>query len=176
MGSIKTHLPVKLIVPMFTGEAMLFEHAQEVLIACFGPLDYRSARLPFAHTAYYTPEFGAALQRQIITFARLIDPGDLGAIKRHTNALEQRLSRAGKRRINLDPGYVSAAKLVLATTKDHSHRIYLGQGIYAEVTLSYHHGDWQALPWTYPDYASDTYRAILREVRGLYMAQLRELR
>jgi len=176
MGAIKTPLPVKLIMPMFTCDASLFERAEEALAPCFGPLDYRSARLPFAHTAYYTPEFGAPLLRQFMTFERLIDPGNLAAIKHHTNALEQRLSQAGKRRINLDPGYISAAKLVLATTKDHSHRIYLGQGIYAEITLSYHHGDWQTLPWTYPDYASDTYQAILREVRALYMTQLRELR
>lgn len=176
MGSIKAPVPVKLIVPMFTGDASLFQRAEELLVSYFGPLDYRSVRLPFAHTDYYTPEFGAPLQRQFIAFEQLVDPGDLAAIKHHTNALEQRFSQAGRRSINLDPGYVSAAKLVLATTKDHSHRIYLTQGIYAEVTLSYHHGDWQTLPWTYPDYASDAYRAILGDVRALYMAQLRELR
>jgi hypothetical protein len=176
MGTIKMPPPVKLIMSMFTGETAFFEQSLEALTEQFGPADYCSTRLPFAHTEYYTPEFGAPLQRQFITFERLVDPGDLAAIKRSTNALEQRWSRAGKRRVNLDPGYVSAAKLVLATTKDHSHRIYLGQGIYAEITLSYHHGDWQPLPWTYPDYASGAYRAIFREVRGLYMAQLRTLR
>ncbi len=176
MGSINAPVPVKLIVPMFTGDVSLFQRAEELLVSCFGPLDYRSVRLPFAHTEYYAPEFGTSLQRQFIAFERLVDPGDLAAIKHHTNALEQSLSQAGKRSINIDPGYVSAAKLVLATTKDHSHRIYLTQGIYAEVTLSYHHGAWQTLPWTYPDYASDAYRAILGDVRALYMAQLRELR
>jgi hypothetical protein len=176
MGTIKMPLPVKLIMSMFTGETALFEQALEALTEQFGPADYGSTRMPFVHTEYYTPEFGASLQRQFITFERLVDPGNLVAIKHFTNALEQCWSQEGKRRMNLDPGYVSSAKLVLATTKDHSHRIYLGQGIYAEITLSYHHGDWRALPWTYPDYASDAYRAILREVRALYMAQLQALR
>ena len=176
MGAIKTPLPVKLFIPMFTGEPALFERTEETLVERFGPLDYRSARLPFTHTDYYTAEFGAPLLRQFIAFERLVDPESLPATKRYTNDLEQRWSEGGRRRINLDPGHLSAAKLILATTKDHSHRLYLGQGIYAEVTLSWHHGDWQTLPWTYPDYASDAYRAILREVRTLYMAQLRDLR
>lgn len=176
MGEIHAPKPVKLIMPMFTGQAALFEVAEQALTAHFGPVDYRSARLLFAHTDYYTPEFGSGLERQFIAFERLIDPGRLAEIKRLTNELEQRWSEAGRRRINLDPGYITEAKLVLATTKDHGHRIYIGQGIYAEVTLTYRDKDFRPWPWTYPDYASEPYLEIMRAIRRIYVAQLRALR
>ncbi|MBC7235659.1 MAG: DUF4416 family protein [Chloroflexi bacterium] len=176
MGTAQAPLPVKLVVPMFTGEPELFEIAEAALQQRFGPVDYRSPRLPFEHTDYYTPEFGPGLQRWFVALERLIDPGELASIKRWTNELELSLAREGRRRINLDPGYVSSAKLVLATTKNHNHRIYIGQGIYAEVTLVYRDKNFRPWPWTYPDYASEAYIAILREIRELYMAQLRRLR
>ena len=82
----------------------------------------------------------------------------------------------GKRRVNIDPGYISQSKLVLATTKDHSHRIYLGQGIFAEVTLRYYKGTFRAWEWTYPDYASPPYIAIFNHIRKLYKEQLKGIR
>jgi len=112
--------------------------------------------------------------RRFVTFTELIDPGELVELKLHTNALEQELAVEGKRRVNLDPGYVSLAKLVLATTKNQWHRIYLAQGIYAEVTLSYQHGAWQPQPWTYPDYASPGYLDLLAGVRRRYKTQLEQ--
>ena len=175
MGVIKPPLPVKLIVSMISGHVELFQAAGETLTQHFGAIDYTSSILPFTHTTYYDEEFGSGLQRQIIAFHPLIDPGRLAEIKVFTNDLEQTWSEGGQRRINLDPGYVSQAKLVLATTKNHAHRIYIGQGIYAEVTLMYRDKDWQALPWTYPDYRSAPYLEILRTIRGIYMAQLKVL-
>jgi hypothetical protein len=112
--------------------------------------------------------------RRLVTFRPLIDPGRLAAIKRETNALEQRWTDEGQRQVNLDPGYLSLSKLVLATTKDHGHRMYLGQGIYAEVTLRFQDGAFRAWPWTYPDYASPHYATLLAGVRERYKAQLRE--
>ena len=176
MGSPSEPLPVKLVMPMFTGEPGLFEQAERALTDHFGPVDYRSPRLPFDHTTYYEEEFGHGLVRRFIAFGELIDPGRLAEIKLLTNGLEQEWSEGGRRRINLDPSYVSRSKLVLATTKNHGHRIYLGRGIYAEVTLTYRDKDYRPWPWTYPDYRTESYREILRAIRGIYLAQLEAAR
>lgn len=176
MGTARQPQPVKLVVSILGGDPALLEEAEACLEEAFGPVDYRSGLLPFHHTTYYEPEMGADLKRRIVAFQRLVDPGDLAAIKRRTNALEERWAVEGKRRVNLDPGYVDLGKLVLASTKNHAHRIYLGQGIYAEVTLHYRGGRFQPWPWTYPDYASEEYCRLFGEIRALYQAQSRALR
>jgi hypothetical protein len=174
MGQIKEPKPVKLISSLFTADLELLEIARNKLSEIFGPADYESDLLPFDHTSYYAAEFGEGLMRKIVAFAELVDPGRLAQIKRLTNDLEMGWAKEGKRRINLDPGYVSLAKLVLATTKNHGHRIYLGQGIYAEVTLRYRNKTFRPWEWTYPDYASPPYIAIFNHIRELYLAQLRQ--
>jgi hypothetical protein len=174
MGTAKQPTPVKLIVSMFTADPALFSVAQAKMCESFGPVDFVSEILPFAHTDYYTGEFGAPLWREFITFDRLVDPAQLVECKRLTNSIEQELAVGGKRRINLDPGYVSLSKLILATTKDHAHRIYLGQGIYGEVTLCYRDKKFTGWPWTYPDYGSPTYLQLFEGIRQRYAAQLRQ--
>jgi len=173
MGRISQPLPVKLIVPMFSGDEGLFLEAESRLAEAFGPIDYRSGTLPFMHTSYYTPEFGLALLRKFVAFERLIDPSSLADVKHETNALEHELASDGKRRINLDPGYISQSKLVLATTKNHAHRIYLGKGVYAEVTLRYQNKAFRPWEWTYPDYRTEEYLEIFEEIRRIYVGQLR---
>ena len=172
MGKIKQPPPVKLIVSIFTGDETLLAVARGALANRFGPMDYQSELLSFYHTDYYTREFGPGLVRQIVAFTELIPAERLAEVKRTTNELELSWEVDGKRRVNLDPGYVSLGKLVLATTKDYSHRIYLGQGIYAEVTLKYEHGHFQPWEWTYPDYASAQYLAIFGQIRRTYAEQL----
>jgi hypothetical protein len=174
MGQAKEPKPVKLISSMFTADMELLEVAHDKLGEIFGPTDYESDLLPFDHTSYYAVEFGERLMRKIVAFAELVDPESLAQIKRLTNDLEMGWAKEGKRRINLDPGYVSLAKMVLATTKNHGHRIYLGQGIYAEVTLHYRNKTFRPWEWTYPDYASPSYIAIFNHIRELYLAQLRQ--
>lgn len=174
MGKVKETLPVKLIASMFTANEGLLEEAKVRLTQEFGPIDYESELLPFDHTTYYAAEFGENLKRRFVAFAELVRPDKLAEIKLRTNALEMEWAVEGKRRINIDPGYVSHAKLVLATTKDHAHRIYLGQGIYAEVTLHFRSGTFQPWPWTYPDYASPPLIAIFNQIRGLYVRQCRQ--
>ena len=171
MGEVKEPSPVKLIVSLLTSQPELLNTAQERIAKCFGSVDYESSLLPFDHTDYYVPELGSRLVRRIVAFAKLIDPGQLADIKRWTNELEKTWIVHGKRRINVDPGYVSGAKLVLASTKNHGHRIYLGEGIYAEVTLRYYKQTFRAWEWTYPDYASQPYIAIFNHIRALYMHQ-----
>lgn len=176
MGEIKRHPLVKLIVGMFTAKPELFDIAEDRLSEEFGPIDFESELLPFDTTTYYAAEFGESLRRKFVSFAELIDPGEMAGIKLFTNALEMELAVSGKRRINLDPGYLSLGKLVLATTKDRQHRIYLGQGIFAEVTLRFQKGSFRPWEWTYPDYRSQEYISIFNRIRRIYREQLRETR
>jgi hypothetical protein len=175
MGSVHDVQPVRLIASLLTKDLTLLEETKIALSASFGPIDYESDVLPFDHSDYYGREFGANLQRVIVAFEQLVDPGDLPAIKHRTNELEQATSHDGKRRVNIDPGYVSLGKMVLATTKDHAHRLYLGQGIYGEGTLVYQRGAFRPWPWSYPDYASERYCTLFQQIRTQYKEQLRQL-
>lgn len=173
MGQIKMPKPVKLIVSALAPGEGLLRAARETAVAQWGAIDVESELLPFEHTTYYAREFGTGLVRRIWAFAPLIDPAALPEIKRQSNEIEARWAVEGKRQINLDPGYVSLAKLVLATTKNHGHRIYLRQGIYAEVTLAYRDKAFRPWPWTYPDYGTPRYCALFARVRQRYLEQLR---
>ena len=176
MGEIKEPMPVKLVVAMLSGDSDCFGRAESRLAQLYGPIDYASVTVPFDHTDYYEPEFGAGLQRKFVSFRDLIDPGSLAQIKVQTNTMEQGLVVDGRRRINLDPGYVSLGKFVLATTKNRSHRIYIGKGIYGEVTLRYENKCYRPWDCTYPDYRQATHLRVLEEIRTLYLAQSRDMR
>ncbi len=170
--------PVKLMVGLLSGDPDLLRRARQLLVKRFGPTDVESPRWPFDETDYYTAEMGPGLQRQFLSFAELINPDRLVEIKHETNALEERIAEQVlrpdvPRPVNIDPGYLDLARLVLATTKDRAHRVYLGHGIYAEVTLLYAAGGWQALPWTYPDYRKPAARAVFGEMRARLRAQRR---
>jgi hypothetical protein len=173
MGKIKEPIPVKLICGMISSKSELFEQAMQILSQRYGTVDYVSPIIPFSqYTDYYEPEIGPNLNRQFISFSNLIDPIDIVPIKLATNQIELNFS-SPNRVINLDPGYVSNAKLVLATTKDYQHRLYLGQGIYAEVTLRFRQGEFKPFEWTYPDYQTPEYLAIFNQIREIYNKQLK---
>jgi hypothetical protein len=172
MGTAHSPYPVKLVASLLTGRLVALEGAKEALVQHLGPIDWESELLQFDHTDYYTAEMGTGLVRQIATFAQLVTPAALPAIKVQTNDIERALAEEGKRVVNIDPGYLSLAKLVLASTKDHAHRVYLDQGIYAEVTLSYQSGRFRPWAWTYPDYASDRYCSLFGEIRQRYKRQV----
>lgn len=173
MGTARSPDPVKLVASLLTGRLSALEEAKAALVQQFGPLDLESELLRFDHTDYYTAELGTGLVRQIVTFARLVPPAALPAIKLRTNEVERTMAEEGRRVVNIDPGYISLAKLVLASTKDHAHRLYLDQGIYGEVTLSYQSGQFRPWPWSYPDYASDRYCSLFGAIRERYKLQLR---
>lgn len=158
---------------MISGRKPLLDAAQQELVAQFGPVDYESTLMAWEFTDYYSGELGENLSRKFVAFERLIDPERLAEVKLFTNQLEGRFSEEGARRINLDPGYLDSAKLVLATTKDRDHRIYIGQGIFAEVTLHFRGKSFRAWEWTYPDYATPEYIAIFNQIRALYREQLK---
>ena len=174
MGEARQPEPVKLIVGVLAHNTELLEQAAQRLAETFGPLDAQSQPTPFTQTRYYAQELGDAPWRQFLAFARLIDPGDLASIKVRTNALEREWAVEGRRRVNLDPGYISLSKLVLATTKNYWHRIYLGQGIYAEATLPFREGAFRPQEWTYPDYRTPEHLAFFTALRQRYHEQLRQ--
>ena len=174
MGTAREAEPVKLIASLLAADGSLLDRARDELVLVFGPVDIESELLPFDHTDYYTYEFGPGLQRQIVAFRELVCPSALPDVKRRTNELEWALTDGEKRRVNIDPGYVSLGKMILASTKNHAHRLYLGQGIYGEITLTFQRGRFRPWPWTYPDYASDRYCSLFETIRDRYKAQLRK--
>jgi hypothetical protein len=116
---------------------------------------------------------GEPLFRRVMAFGGLINQGALASIKRTTNAIEDTYAIEGKRRVNIDPGYMLAERFVLATGKNFTHRIYIGGGIYADLTLMYQKGAFRALPWTYPDYAGEKMQDFLTLVRDRYLRDMK---
>lgn len=169
MGKARKPKIVKLVIGMLAKNKKLFDMTEEFFIKKFGAMDYESPVIPFDYTDYYKKEMGGPLKRKFISFKKPIPPGNISKIKLLANSFEEKLSVNKKRRINIDPGYVSDSKLILATTKDYFHRIYLSNGIYAEVTLAWRKGGFKPFEWTYPDYRSNAYVGILNTIRNNYM-------
>mgnify|MGYP005835741753 CR=1 FL=1 len=180
MARARAPQPVKLFAGLLSGDPDLLRRARQLLSRRFGRVDAESEIWPFDQTDYYQDEMGPGLQRWFVAFEPLVSPGQIAQIKHDTNALEQDiaeqcLSPDIVRPVNIDPGYIDLTKLVLATTKDRGHRLYLGHGIYAEVTLQYTSGAWQVQPWTYPDYALPTAQAFFVTLRNRLRVQRQEL-
>jgi hypothetical protein len=175
MGAIKKPLRAKLFCGLIgvSGEVLL--RAEQELKKLFGPIDVRSDTLPFDFTDYYREEMGEGLRRRFVSFVDLVDPAAIVSVKLLTNSLEAALGVVDhgrlRRKVNLDPGYVTAAKLVLATTKDFAHRVYLGDGIYAEVTLAFTKDGHRFFDWTYPDFKSGLYNTFFADVRRRLLAE-----
>lgn len=159
-----------LVVAAFSAYIEALDWACAQLQDRYGRVARQSPRFRFNETNYYHPTMGPDLRKQFFAFEQLIAPDRLAAIKHQTNALEASYQLLGlhpvPRPLNLDPGYLDEGKLVLASTKDHAHRLYLGQGIYGEVTLRYEGGRYIPWPWTYPDYRRDDYHAFFLEARA----------
>jgi hypothetical protein len=164
---------VKLISSLFSSERQLIDTVINELEELFGPVAWISPWLLFDRTRYYEREMGWPLHRRFITFKRLIRPEEIVDIKSKTNRLEGEYRHEGKRRINIDPGYISLERLVLATGKNYTHRIYLSKGIYADLTLVYHGGSFRSLDWTYRDYSDPVAIAFFNGERESYKRQLR---
>ena len=152
------------------------EEAWTRLSERWGAEGYRSSDIPFHWSHYYDQEMGAPLIRSLRAFRDFVPPDSLADAKHFTNDVERELSREGHRRVNLDPGLLFPSRLILATTKDRSHRIPLRDGIYGELTLLYEDHGWKPLPWTYADYRSPLYAAALSEIRILHKEQRKRMR
>ena len=168
--------PAKLVIGMFMKNKALCRDVVGRLCESFGPIDMVSRWLPFLETDYYAAEMGAPLFRRLIAFLTLVQQDALAGIKRLTNELETRFAANGNRAVNIDPGYLVAERFVLSTGKNFTHRIYLREGIYADLTLIYREGRFLPLDWTYPDYAGGPIISFLTAVREKYFRQLRALR
>ncbi len=177
MGEIKPATPAMLVLAAFSRYPAALDWACARAVEQWGPISITSEVLPFEDTTYYERSMGSGLKKVLVGFQSLIDPGVLVDAKRQMNGWEDdyrdMVNVSETRPLNLDPGYLTQAKLVLATTKDRDHRVYLDRGIYAEVTLHYQRGrGWQPRDWTYSDYRSARYHQFLDRCR----AYLREQR
>ena len=176
MGSIHTPPPVKIFVGVLYSVPALLPRIENRLSALLGPIDVRSETFPFDSTHYYDDEMGTPIHRCFFSFSQLSAAESIVRIKTSTNELEAAIARehvGARRPVNLDPGYVELAKIVLASTKNFYHRILISGGIYAEVTQRYEAGEWRSFPWTFPDFRSGRYNTFFSTLRALYHDQIK---
>lgn len=178
MWEIQRPQPVKLMVGILASDRQCLDAARASIMDAYGQADLTSPVYPFDLTHYYQDQAGPNILRQFVSMEQLIDPGQLADIKLNTNLMEKQMADSLKapfpRPVNFDPGYVEPSKLVLASTKNFAHRVYIGKGIWAEVTLTYNKGVWQIYPYTFPDFKSGRYNEFLSQVREKLVGQLRQ--
>ena len=180
MWQINKPEPVKLIIGILAADRNCLQAAVDAITAEYGECDLISETFEFNQTAYYRNQAGDNILRQFVSFKELIDPGRLASIKHRTNEIEKELAAKLPpplpRPVNLDPGIIEPSKLVLASTKNFSHRIYIGDSMYAELTLSFCKGKWQSFSYTFPDFKGNRYHAFLSNVREKLVDQIRSLK
>ncbi len=171
--------PLLLVIASFSRHPELIAWSAERLEDLFGPIGFVSLPYDFVQTRYYEATMGAGLKKYFFACQHLLDPDQLADVKLRTNALEAeaaaKWNSAEPRPLNLDPGLLSLGKFMLATTKDQAHRIYLRDGIFAEVTLHFYGGSYVVWPWTYADYQLPEVRSFLGSARDYYRRLLAEL-
>jgi hypothetical protein len=165
MSEPRPPLPAKLIIGFLFRDFQRQRRVLERVSEQYGPLDFLTEPELFTYTQYYEREMGTGIYRQTGSFLHLVSVETLPAIKRFTNVLEMENAPEGNRQINVDPGLLSEERLILATGKNYTHRIHLQDGVYADLTLIYQGGAYQALPWTYPDYQNPALRHYLGILR-----------
>lgn len=169
MGQPSPHPPARLILAAFSRYDEALDWARQRAVEHWGPIARESERFPFEQTSYYQATMGPGLRKRFFFFERPLDPAEIVEIKLMTNRWEEEYAALGLhpegRPLNLDPGYLTLAKLVLASTKDFAHRIYLDRGIFAEITLYYKYHRWQHHEWTFADYRRADYQAFFSQCR-----------
>jgi hypothetical protein len=173
MAAPQTPSPVKLVIAVLHSDENLLAKAQMQMTEKFGPIDFTSQSFSFEVTTYYVPEMGSPQIRLFCSFEKLISPGDLAHIKLITNALEDELAINGRRKMNLDPGYLDTDKFVLASAKYNGQKIYLADGIWADLTLHYEKGHFSPYPWSFADFRGGEYEKTFLRIREIYKAQLK---
>lgn len=179
MGEITQHRPVLLIVAMVSRYPETLDWSIDQLTKTHGPVALESPVYDFVETEYYQKTMGDDLKKQFIAFEQLVSPEAIVAAKINSNQLEIQCADENDypqpRPVNLDPGYISEAKLVLATTKDRDHRLYIADGIFAEVTLHYRSKTWCSSRWTYPDYQRADFQQYFHKCRHHLRQQYRKM-
>jgi hypothetical protein len=166
-------MPVKLFCAILFKQGVEAQPVVDELTKQWGDVECSLGPRHFTHSDYYVDEMGSGQRKMYLVLAWPLDPGELPAIKNRTNELEQKWSVGGLRTVNIDPGYLSRDKLMLATTKDFYHRLYLGSGIYGETTLHFRKGRFRYFSWTYPDYREPDVQALLIKARASLVHELR---
>ena len=166
--------PVQLFVGVIFSDPGLLRPLEAELEQHLGPIDARSAVYDFDVTAYYEEEMGESLKRIFYSFVDLIGPEAIVGVKTTSSEIEDKFAEGGKRRVNIDPGYMDFYKLVLASNKYLGQKIYLGKDVYADPTLYYDKG-WKPYDWGFPDFKSGRYDSFLTEVRTRYKRKIRNL-
>ncbi len=167
--------PVKLVVPALWADRDAFERARDAMVDSWGAVDFEGVDHAFDVTGFYEPEMGRDLQRRLLAFERLIAPETLPALKLEANRIEDELAAGGRRVVNLDVGYLDHHKLVLASAKPAGQKIYLGDGIWADIMFRYRGGRLEPFEWTFPDFRDGRYESELLSIRARYLDQLRRL-
>ncbi|MBF0100212.1 MAG: DUF4416 family protein [Desulfobacterales bacterium] len=175
MSEPKSPKKAKLVISVFLKETSYIHAVSDELTTSFGHMDLISCWLPFDYTQYYEAEMGAPLFRRLFSFKTLIEQETLPDIKWTCISIEKRMTSNGNRLVNIDPGYLLHERFVLATGKNYSHRIYIGKGIYADLTFIFQQGQFKKLDWTYPDYADTKLLSYLSLIRKKYSRDLKEL-
>ncbi len=163
-SSQKTY-PVQPVLAVLFRDSTLLEPVRDKVDSHWGPMEYQSDPIPFNVTDYYRDEFGEDLKRSIWSFEEQMDASHLVRRKKEAESVEQRFARNGDRRVNLDPGYIDPAKLVLASGKENGQKIYLDKGVFADIILFYEKGEWKPMPWTFPDFRDGRYDEALTRIR-----------
>ena len=166
----------KWIMAILSGENILPETLYQALEKTFGPVQYKGPAFPFETTDYYENEFGTHLNRRFIAFEGLDTPEKLVSLKLSAMRLEAEWQRDGKRWFNLDIGYMDADKVVLASFKRGPCKLYLGDGVYADLLLKYSQGHFDAMPWAFSDFKDGRYQKSLLVIREKLKSEMRKMR
>jgi Domain of unknown function (DUF4416) len=173
MGKPSSPAPVKLFIVSLHRDSELLNQSLRLFKQKWGETDFESCDFPFQETDYYEPEMGTNLNRRFYSFENLIPPDQIVEAKLECNEIEDQFLRDGKRQVNLDAGYLDSYKVVLASAKFGGQKIYLREGIYADMTLTMYKGKWESFLWGFPDFKSRTYDDVLCKIRDLYKKQIK---
>ena len=166
-------LPVKFFTGILYTDENLLLIAKDKLIQNFGKIDLESSSFDFEFTDYYKNEMGENIKRIFYSFGKLILPDEIIFIKLKTSEIEEELKVEGKRKVNIDPGYIDYFKIVLASFKFGGQKIYLGKGVYADITLWYEKGKFKSVLTSFPDFKSNLYEKFFLKLRETYKRQIK---
>lgn len=178
MGDIKNPAPVKYFCGVISASQDAIPFVRSALIKILGETDIEAGPFRWDHTSYYAAEMGEGLTKYFFSFKQLLSPSELSIVKIKSNHIEDEAAELfpiAVRPVNLDPGYITPSSMILASTKNYSHRIYIGGGIYAQVDYLFREkGRIEFNPWVYPDYKTTEYLEFFLEMRKKLLIELKQ--